>query len=133
LNALTLSLGLCCAVLVVHFVGGGDVFLTLAKSSGSLILTVWIFIILAHLAMRRKLGAAKDDGSQFKAWFYPYSNWLALAVLLTLFFAQAFNPNSRIQFWITLTIILISIGSYFALRHQPSFGVARSDVEDDLP
>ncbi|MCP2871810.1 amino acid permease, partial [Salmonella enterica] len=54
INALLLSLSICTMILTVHFVSGGDLFMTLAKSTGSLVMVVWIFIIIAHVAMRRK-------------------------------------------------------------------------------
>jgi GABA permease len=124
-----LALVICSAVLVVHFLGGGDLFLTLAKSSGAFIIIVWLFIAVTHLAMRRQSGSVKRDGKQFEAWFYPYSNWLTIVTLAIVLLSQAVDPASRIQFWFVLIVACAFIGSYFLLRNRPSFGVSRTSGE----
>jgi len=112
-HALALCFGMCSAVLLVYFLHGGDFFLKLAESSGSLIVVVWMFIVFAHLAMRRKQGNAPQEGEQFRSWFYPYSNWLTIVAMAIILLSQAVNPASRFQFWLTLSAAIIAIGSYF--------------------
>ncbi|WP_025602127.1 amino acid permease [Burkholderia sp. WSM2230] len=124
INALALCFAICVMILAVHFVSGGDLFLMLAKSSGAFVMIVWIFIIVAHLAMRRQTKQERSDPSAFKAWFYPYSNWVALLALVAVLVSQAFNPGSQFQFWFTVSVTLVVVGSYFARRKRPSFGVA---------
>jgi L-asparagine transporter-like permease len=124
LNALALSFSVCVAILAVHFASGGDLFLMLAKSSGAFIMTVWIFIILAHAMMRRKL--ARSEGRVFKAWLYPVGNALALFTLAAVLLSQAFNPDSRFQFVFLCAVGLAILGAYFVLRTRPEFGVVRA-------
>lgn len=128
LNALVLSFVICAAVLMVYFWSGGEFFLTLAKSSGSFIIVVWLFIAFAHLVMRSKFKAQQCDVEQFKVWFYPYSNWLVIGMLMTVLLAQAMNPDSYFQFGFTLIAIFAAIGSYFILRNHSSFGVCRTNT-----
>lgn len=113
LNALSLSMLVCSAVLFAYFLYGGEFFLLLAKSSGSLIIVVWLFIIFAHHAMRRKPHITSGEGKQFKAWFYPYSNWLTIIALLTVLLSQAAHPDSRFQLWFTLIAVSVVVSSYF--------------------
>ncbi len=124
MNALVLCLAICVSILGVHFVSGGDLFLMLAKSSGAFVMIVWIFIIAAHFAMRRQTKHEQRDPSAFRAWFYPVSNWVALLALVAVLGSQAFNPDSRFQFWFTVSTALAIVASYFLRRRQPSFGQA---------
>lgn len=116
LNALALSFCVCVAILAVHFASGGDLFLALAKSSGAFIMTVWIFIILAHAKMRQASPASGAGDLPFKAWLYPLGNGIALLTLVAVLLSQAFNPDSRFQFVFMCVIALSIVGSYFALR-----------------
>lgn len=125
-NALLLSFSLCVAILVIHYVSGGDLFLTLAKSSGAFVMTIWAFIVAAHFRMRRKMSEAQKRSLSFKAWFYPYSNVVAFLTLVAVLAAQAFNPGSRFQFWFTVCTVMALVVGYSALRRQVSFGVMRS-------
>ncbi|WP_219341974.1 amino acid permease [Pseudomonas putida] len=125
LNALGLSLFVCSAVLVAHFLSGADLFLALAKSSGAFVIIVWLFISFSHLAMRKRQRHQPSDEVGFKAWFSPYSNWLAIGTLSVVLLSQAINPASTFQFWFTLSITVIVIGSYTVLRNKPSFGVVK--------
>jgi len=126
LNALALSFTVCVGILAVHFASGGDLFLMLAKSSGAFIMTVWIFIILAHARMRQASPASEIGGASYKAWLYPFGNGIALLTLVAVLVSQAFNPDSRFQFVFMCVIALAIIGSYFVLRTRLAFGVVRS-------
>ncbi|MBL3967560.1 amino acid permease [Burkholderia sp. KCJ3K979] len=124
MNALVLCLAICVSILGIHFVSGGDLFLMLAKSSGAFVMIVWIFIIVAHFAMRRQTKHEQRDPTAFRAWFYPVSNWVALLALVAVLGSQAFNPDSRFQFWFTVLTALAIVAAYLLRRRQPSFGQA---------
>ncbi|WP_342115476.1 amino acid permease [Pseudoduganella sp. OTU4001] len=119
LNALALSFTVCVAILMVHFVSGGDLFMTLAKSSGAFIMMVWIVIILAHARMRMASPASTSGEIPFKAWLYPYGNGIALLTLMAVLLSLAFNPDTRFQFVFMCVITVAIIASYFTLRSRP--------------
>jgi len=75
--------------------------------------------------MRKRQRHQPSDEVGFKAWFSPYSNWLAIGTLSVVLLSQAINPASTFQFWFTLSITVIVIGSYTVLRNKPSFGVVK--------
>jgi L-asparagine transporter-like permease len=77
---------------------------------------VWIFIIIAHLAMRWKTRHEPVDPSAFRAWFFPYANIVALFALLAVIVTQAFDPASRFQFWFTTVTSFIVVAAYFVMR-----------------
>lgn len=129
LNALALSFAVCVGILAVHFASGGDLFLVLAKSSGAFIMTVWIFIILAHARMCFAAPKSERKASRFKAWLYPYGNAVALLTLAAVLLAQAFNPDTLFQLTFMCVIALSIIASYFALRTRPAFGVLRAGAD----
>ncbi|AIR89653.1 amino acid permease [Pseudomonas cremoricolorata] len=118
LNALLLSLGICLSILTVHFASGGDLFMTLAKSSGTFVMIVWIFIIIAHLAMRWSTRHEPLDPAAFRAWFFPYGNIAALLALVGVIATQAFEPASRFQFWFTTLTALLVVAAYFVMRSR---------------
>lgn len=120
-NALWASFLLCLAILTMHFLSGGDLFMTLAKSSGALVMVVWIFIVLAHWAMRRK--QTEVDPTAFRVWFFPYGNLVALLSLGGVLLSQAFNPDSRFQFWLTIIVSVAIAGSFFLRRRAGALGV----------
>jgi len=122
MNALVLCLVVCVSILGIHFLSGGDLFLMLAKSSGAFVMIVWIFIIVAHFAMRRQTKHEQRDPAAFRAWFYPVSNWVALLALVTVLGSQAFNPESRFQFWFAVSTSFAIVASYYVRRRHPSFG-----------
>jgi GABA permease len=129
INALALSFAVCVGILAVHFASGGDLFLTLARSSGAFIMIVWIFIIWAHARMRRVPQATDSEGRAYKAWLYPYGNGIALLTLVTVLASQALNPGSRFQFVFMCVIVAFIIASYFMLRTRAEFGVLRPQAE----
>ena len=130
LNSLLMGLGLCIVILIVHFSSGGDVFMTLAKSSGAFILVAWVFITVAHTAMRYKMRKVQRDPSEFKSWFYPFTNIITIVTLLGVLFSQAFDPGTSGRFYFTIGTIVAIWASYYALRGRPTFGVKRADVAE---
>ncbi|WEK32429.1 MAG: amino acid permease [Candidatus Pseudomonas phytovorans] len=118
INALLLSLSICTMILTVHFVSAGDLFMTLAKSTGSLVMVVWIFIIIAHVAMRWKTRHEAVDPNAFRAWLFPYANIVALFALLAVIGTQAIDPASRFQFWFTVLTVLLVVAGYFLMRQR---------------
>ena len=62
---------------------------------------------------------APRDPQAFRAWFYPVSNWIALLALVAVLGSQAFNPDSRFQFWFTVLTALAIVAAYF-LRRKPA-------------
>lgn len=103
-------------ILTVHFISAGDLFMTLAKSTGSLVMVVWIFIIIAHVAMRWKTRHEAVDPKAFRAWLFPYANIVALFALLAVIGTQAFEPASRFQFWFTVLTVVLVVAGYFLTR-----------------
>lgn len=131
LNALALSFAVCLAILAVHFASAGDLFLTLAKSSGAFIMTVWIFIILAHARMRMASPASESGEVPMKKWLYPFGNAIALLALLAVLLSLAFDPGTRFQFVFVCVVLAAIVASYFALRSRPAFGELRTPTESN--
>lgn len=131
LNALALSFAVCLAILAVHFASAGDLFLTLAKSSGAFIMTVWIFIILAHARMRMASPAQQSGDVPMKKWLYPLGNVIALLALSAVLLSLAFDPGTQFQFVFVCVVLAAIVAAYFALRSRPAFGVLRTPTESN--
>jgi len=116
MNALALSFSVCVAILAVHFISGGDLFLVLAKGSGGFIMTVWVFIIVAHARMRWAAARSEKGRAPFKAWLYPAGNGVALLALLAVLLSQAVNSDTRFLFGFMVLVTLAIIASYFVRR-----------------
>ncbi|HEK0906545.1 TPA: amino acid permease [Pseudomonas putida] len=120
INALALAFCICVTILTLHFISGGDLFLTLARSTGAFIIFVWIFIIFAHVGMRLKTRHEVVDPTSFKAWGFPLTNAIALLALVSVLATQAIDPATRFQFWLVLVTLLVIVAAYFMVRRRRS-------------
>ncbi|AIZ34982.1 amino acid permease [Pseudomonas parafulva] len=118
INALALAFSVCVSILTVHFLSGGDLFLTLARSTGAFIIFVWIFIIFAHLAMRWQTRHEVVDASYFRAWGFPVSNAVAFLALVAVLTTQALEPATRLQSWLVLVTLVVIVAAYFLVRRR---------------
>lgn len=107
-------------ILTLHFISGGDLFLTLARSTGAFIIFVWIFIIFAHVGMRLKTRHEVVDPTSFRAWGFPLTNVIALLALVSVLATQAIDPATRFQFWLVLVTLLVIVAAYFMVRRRRS-------------
>jgi hypothetical protein len=66
--------------------------------------------------------AQENEASSFQAWFFPFSNVIAFLTLVAVLIAQAFNPDSRFQFWFMVATAhqrtCLRHGTPSAARHE---------------
>lgn len=127
-NALALAFSVCVTILTVHFLSGGDLFLTLARSTGAFIIFVWIFIIFAHLAMRWQSRHERVDPAVFRAWGFPVTNVVAFLALVAVLTTQALDPATRLNSWMVLGTLVV-IGAAYGLVGRQGKGEARQVVQ----
>ena len=79
---------------------------------------VWLMILLAHVASRRKMSAADVKALSFRVPFWPYGQYFSIAFILFTFGIMAWEP----EFWSALGagagFIVIMTVLYFVTRHK---------------
>ncbi|MDM8356782.1 hypothetical protein [Pandoraea communis] len=52
----------------------------------------------------------------------------AFLTLVAVLISQAFNPDSRFQFWFMVGTALMIVSLYFMLRRRPNFGLVNASA-----
>jgi len=100
-------------------------FLMVASIASFATVATWVFILVAHLAMRRRLRAS-DERTTYRLPASPVTNVVALAFCVFVLVVQAFDPSTVWALIIGVAwVVLISLG-YLGVR-----GRGRERVELD--
>ena len=79
-NGILISSGITLFAVVLNYLLPDEVFMYLMSIVTGAVMTSWIMIILTHLKFRKHCEAA-GIVPKFKAYFYPFANYLCLAFL----------------------------------------------------
>ncbi|MFD3810840.1 amino acid permease [Rhodococcus sp. NPDC058639] len=76
----------------------------LLNAVGSALLAIWIFIVVAHLRLRRRF---EEEGTlRVRMWAFPYLSWFTLAMLLGFIALMLSDSNARVQLASTFGLFL---------------------------
>ncbi len=76
----------------------------LLNAVGSALLAIWIFIVVAHLRLRRRF---EEEGTlRVRMWAFPYLSWFTLAMLLGFIALMLSDSNARVQLASTFVLFL---------------------------
>src|SRR6202453_2428456 len=84
---------------VMAWVAPGAVFPFLLKSSGSLVLAIYLLIAISQIVLRRRTPPAR---LRVKMWLFPGLSILTAAALVGVLVLMAFDPNARMELWLGL-------------------------------
>jgi GABA permease len=114
---------------IMAWVAPGAVFTFLLKSSGSLVLSIYLLIAISQIVLRRRTPPAR---LLVKMWLFPGLSVLTAAALVGVLVLMAFDPNARMELWLGLLSWAVVLVLYFVPRwrrrpskaeaatHQPS-------------
>jgi GABA permease len=114
---------------IMAWVAPGAVFAFLLKSSGSLVLSIYLLIAISQIVLRRR---TPPDRLRVKMWLFPGLSILTAAALVGVLVLTAFDPNTRMELWLGLLSWAVVLALYFvprwwrgpakagAARHQPT-------------
>lgn len=112
-------------ILIVHYLGGSDLFASLAKNIGLFWIVIWLFIVGAHYQMNRQ-HSPETSPPIFGIRLYPWANVVSSLILVAIFILQAFDSHSRVQVAVTLISTAIIVGSYLLIQKRRSAVVLSS-------
>ncbi len=95
------------------WVAPGAVFTFLLKSSGSLVLSIYLLIVISQIVLRRRTPPAR---LLVKMWLFPGLSILTAAALVGVLVLMAFDPNARMELWLGLLSWVVVLALYFVPR-----------------
>jgi len=98
---------------LMAWVAPGAVFTFLLKSSGSLVLSVYLLIAVSQIVLRRRTPPAR---LRVKMWLFPGLSILTAAALVGVLVLMAFDPNARMELWLGLLSWVVVLTLYFVPR-----------------
>ncbi|WP_370654905.1 amino acid permease [Prescottella sp. R16] len=99
----------------------------LLNAVGAALLVIWVFIVVAHLRLRRPLEA--EGKLSVRMWLFPYLSYLTLALLAAFVVLMAFDDDARKQLISTTVLFLVILA--IALVHgrrKASAGTGTADA-----
>jgi len=109
------------AVVAANFwVPGTTLFTFLLNSSGALAVAVYGFIIVAHLASRRRMSSANVSNLTVKAWGSPVLPVFTAIVLISVLAALASDPAGRESLYLSglATLVAFVTGAVVQARSR---------------
>jgi GABA permease len=86
------------------------VFVFLLKSTGTLVLSVYLVIALSQIVLRRRTPTKR---LRVKMWFFPGLSILTLAGIVAVLVLMALDPNARGELWLGLLAWAVVLAVYF--------------------
>lgn len=91
----------------------------LLNAVGSALIAIWLFIVVAHLRLRRQF--ERDGTLKLKMWAFPYLSWLTLAMLVGFIALMLSDSDARLQLASTFVLfVVITIIGLLWQRSHPS-------------
>jgi GABA permease len=99
--------------IVMAWIAPGAVFVFLLKSSGALVLSIYLLIALSQIVLRRRMPAAR---LRVKMWLFPGLSVLTLVAIVGVFVLMAFDSSARMELWLGLLSWAVVLTVYFVPR-----------------
>ena len=104
------------AVVLTSIVSPDKVFVFLLQSSGAIILSVYMLIALAQIALRRRL-QAQGVLLSVKVWLFPWISYALVAGIVAVLALMAATPDQRVQVGLCAALFAGAVAAY-ALRRR---------------
>jgi GABA permease len=98
---------------IMAWIAPGSVFVFLLKSSGALVLSVYLLIALSQIVLRRRTPSQR---LRVKMWLFPGLSILTLVGIVAVLVLMAFDPNARTELWLGLLSWAVVLALYFVPR-----------------
>jgi GABA permease len=89
------------------------VFVFLLKSTGTLVLSVYVMIALSQIVLRYRTPTKR---LRVKMWFFPGLSIITVAGIIAVLVLMALDPNARIELWLGLLAWAAIVVLYFVFR-----------------
>jgi GABA permease len=98
---------------VMAWVAPGAVFVFLLKSSGSLVLSVYLLIAVSQIVLRSRTPPAQ---LRVKMWLFPGLSVLTVVAIVGVLVLMAVDPRARMELWLGLLSWAVVLALYFVPR-----------------
>jgi GABA permease len=98
---------------IMAWAAPGTVFVFLLKSTGTLVLSVYLMIALTQIVLRYRTPTKR---LRVKMWFFPGLSIITVVGMIAVLVLMALDPNACIELWLGLLAWALIVGLYFALR-----------------
>lgn len=117
-------------ILLILFADAGSIF-SLALDAASVgILLSWMSIFISHLRFRARVRDGSLDGVSFRMPGSPYTDWICLAVLATIFCSLALDGDTSYAGLIATVVLVAVHGATYEIAKRR---VARHGLPDVTP
>lgn len=98
---------------LMAWVAPGVVFTFLLKSSGALVISIYLVIALSQILLRRRTPAER---LRVKMWLFPGLSVLTVVALVGVLVLMAFDAGARMELWLGMFSWLVVLAFYFVPR-----------------
>jgi GABA permease len=98
---------------LMAWVAPRTVFVFLLKSTGTLVLSVYLVIALSQIVLRRR---TPPERLRVKMWFFPGLSILTLAGIVAVIVLMALDPSARAELWLGVLSWAVVLALYFVPR-----------------
>jgi GABA permease len=98
---------------IFSFVSPDKLFLFLVNSSGAIALLVYLAIAISQVRLRKQMEKENAAALKLKMWLFPYLTYVVIVAIVVILVAMAFIPDMSSQFYMTMLLTAVVIGSYF--------------------
>ncbi|HKT73588.1 MAG TPA: amino acid permease [Steroidobacteraceae bacterium] len=102
------------------------VFAFLLNASSALMVFVYIIITCAQIRLRRQRERSGAAASALQMWLFPWASYGAIAGMLAVLAAMAFNPSQAQELYVSLLTLAVTFLAYGVLRARRAVQAKRS-------
>ena len=88
------------------------------NASGALIVVIYMITVLAQIRLRRARERAGVGTPSLKMWFFPWASYAAVAAMVLVLGAMAFDKDMQSEFWASAVSILVAFAAYLLARRR---------------
>jgi GABA permease len=117
-----------CGAALASILSPNGVFLFLINTSGAIILFIYGLIALAQIRFRQRL-ERQGERLTLKMWLFPWLSWGVIAGIAWVLALMGFNPELRIQLWLSalsVLVVLVALALRRAVRQDRATGSQRA-------
>ncbi len=111
---------------LMAWVAPGAVFTFLLKSSGSLVLSVYLVIAVSQIVLRRR---TPPERLRVKMWLFPGLSVLTAVALVGVLVLMAFDAGARMELWLGMLSWVVVLALYFVPRRWRGSGKLEQAVQ----
>jgi GABA permease len=105
------------------------VFLFLVNASGGVALLVYLVIAFSQLRMRKKYEKENPGALKIRMWLFPYLTYATIITITSIFISMTFIDSLRLQFFLTLLLTILIVGSFFVLKKKNASDLLSTNKE----